>query len=224
MYLMLPSTTIETPDGRPVDGDAVLRFIERIARTCYKSEDGICEGSHLRMAKALIGKQHGAMLEFFDVVVRFVVNRGVSHELVRMRIASYAQESTRWCNYAKKGVAFIIPPKLQPVLQEGEYSYEEPDPPQIIGPARVWFHNLLNTEQDYLQLIERGWAAQEARDVLPNALKTDIVAKYNIREWRHVFRLRTAKDAHPQMQEVMRPLLDQFKRTIPVLFDDIDYA
>lgn len=189
-----------------LDGDAILQKIESIGRICYKSEDRIQAGSAPVFVKMLIDRGHEAMLEHFSFSVKFVVDRGVSHELVRHRIASFAQESTRYCNYGKAGdVTFIVPC----FWKDDSSKFEE------------WRESMSLSEDYYLHLLENGATPQEARSVLPNSLKTEIVISANLREWRHILRLRSAPAAHPQMREVMLPLLSLLQKTIPVIFDDI---
>lgn len=226
MILIKPSISVMTVDDTPLDkraGLQAIKFIERVARTCYKSEDKIGPDTAINFIRKIVARKHFPMLEFYDVVVRFTIDRGVSHELVRHRIASYAQESTRYCNYGKQGnVVFIIPPWVN--VPEGEYSLKDFNIIHDTGGTdaeTIWFRNMLDCEQDYLSLIKHGWSPQKARTVLPNSLKTELVAKYNLKEWRHVFDLRTAGDAHPQMIEVMRQVLALFRDTFPVVFDDI---
>lgn len=232
MKLVRPSFEILTLDGKPLTrpkGRQILKFIERIARTCYKSEDKIGRGTAEKLVTNLITRKHEAMLEFYDIVVKWTIDRGVSHELVRHRIASYAQESTRYCNYGKKGeVAFIIPPWCR--LEPGTYTqgklrgilqgYGRPEGNSYFA-EEEWLRSMLGAETSYLNLIGMGWTPQQARSVLPNSLKTEIVSKFNLREWRTVFHLRTANAAHPQMTEVMRPLLAEFRKVIPIIFDDV---
>lgn len=188
-----------------INGDEVLKKIELVARNCYKSEDKIKDGSAEKLVKFLIKHGHEAMLEHYSFSVRFVVDRGVSHEIVRHRIASYAQESTRYCKY-KDDVTFILPFYI-------DYKSEGWD---------LWVDTMKQAENDYLTLLEAGYTAQEARAVLPNSLKTELVMTANLREWRNFFKLRTAADAHPQMREVTIPLLQELKELIPVIFDDIE--
>lgn len=195
-----------------IDGQEILKKIEMIGRTCYKSEDKIKEGSAERFVANLIKRGHEAMLEHASITVKFVVDRGISHELVRHRVASFAQESTRYCNYAKDDfgseITFIIPFYLD---------YKS-------AGWNTWKKAMEECENAYFELLNIGLTAQEARAVLPNSLKTEIVMTANIREWRHFFKLRAANStgaAHPQMLEVTRPLLDDMKALIPVVFDDI---
>lgn len=190
----------------------MLERIEKVGRTCYKSEDKITDGSAADFVSMIIKRGHEAMLEHGGMIsVRFIVDRGVSHELVRHRIASFAQESTRYCNYSKekfgRDLTFIKPCFWKENSQE----------------MLLWESNMRLSENTYIQLIEEGAKPQEARSVLPNSLKTEIVLSANPREWRAFFKLRVAEAAHPQMREVTRPLLDKFKEFVPVLFDDITY-
>jgi thymidylate synthase (FAD) len=173
------------------------------------------------MVKSLISRGHEAMIEFFDITVKFTCDRGVSHEIVRHRLASYAQESTRYCNYSKdkfdNQITFIIPCWID--VERLNQPYDE----QERRPEGIWYASLLTAEASYNLLIEKGWQPQQARSVLPNSLKTEINVKMNLREWRHFFRLRCATAAHPQMRELAIPLLKELKIKIPVLFDDITY-
>jgi thymidylate synthase (FAD) len=145
------------------------------------------------------------------VTVRIICDRGVSHEIVRHRIASYSQESTRYCNYSKEKfnnqITFIEPCFWESYDQEEKYS--------------VWKVAMEAAENTYFHLISLGSTPQEARSVLPNSLKTEIVVTMNMREWRHFFRLRTAAAAHPQMIQIAKPMLAEFKSIIPIIFDDI---
>ena len=196
------------------NGKDILQKIELIGRTCYKSEEKIKEGSAEKFVAGLIKRGHEAMLEHASITVKFVVDRGISHEIVRHRCASYAQESTRYCNYAKddfgKEITCIIPPYL---------SYKSEG-------WNAWVEEMKSAEKAYFKMLDAGCTAQEARAVLPHSLKTELIMTANLREWRHFFKLRAANStgaAHPQMLEVTRPLLDDLKQLVPVVFDDITY-
>ena len=148
----------------------------------------------------------------------------MSHELVRHRIASYSQESTRYCNYSKdkfdNQITFVIPEWLD--IEEGNYSYytfENRENKELL----IWLEAMDIAQEKYNALIKNGWQPQQARSVLPNSLKTEIVMTANLREWREVFRQRTAKAAHPQMREIMIPLLEELKTKLPIIFNDIKY-
>lgn len=222
----------------PINGEEILKQIELAARTCYKSEEKIeytdlefdglgFKNYYAKSARILIPKLiargHHAMLEFGGMItVKFIVDRGVSHELVRHRLASFAQESTRYCNYGKdEHISFIIPCWFD--IEEQIVSDRRDIESTENGLGR-WLDNLLNCEKDYNNFIHtHKWSPQQARSVLPNSLKTEINVSSNIRQWRTIFEQRTAEGAHPQMIEVMRPLLNEFKSKIPILFDDINY-
>lgn len=188
-----------------IDGEEILKKIELCGRVCYKSEDRITNDSAKRFVKSIIQRGHESVLEHVSITVRFIVDRGVSHELVRHRIASYSQESSRYCNYGVKGIEFISPPFFK---EGGVAEYE-------------WLSVMQEIENSYLFMLNEGYTPEQARSILPNSLKTDVVTTMNLRSWRHFFKLRTSRQAHPQMREVAIPLLEEFKKLVPVVFDDI---
>ncbi len=187
----------------------LLRLLERFGRVCYKSEGRITEDSAEGFIERIIARGHEAVLEHCVVSAHFTVDRGVSHELVRHRIAAYCQESTRYCNYSNsifgKEITVIKPLFLSPDTIAWD----------------VWRDSCQAAETAYFDLLACGCSPQEARTVLPHSLKTEVVATMNIREWRHVLQLRSSLFAHPQMREVMIPLLDKLTDYAPVLFRDI---
>jgi len=184
-----------------------LKLIELAARTCYKSEHKITQDSWKELVSKLIELGHESVLEHSLITVKFICDRGISHELVRHRLASYSQESTRYCNYSKNRFHNQIT-VIKPFYLSGKQ-------------YKVWKQCMLECEKTYFKLLELGCKPEEARAVLPNSLKTEIVVSANIREWRHILRLRTSKRAHPQMRELMIPLLQELKEKVPVVFDDI---
>lgn len=193
-----------------IDPKVVMSTLERCGRVCYKSEGKIAEGSAEKFLANIVSRGHEAVLEHFSFTVKFIVDRGVSHEIVRHRLASYCQESTRYCNYSKgsfgKEITVIDP------------SYLESGSPEWVR----WAELCIAAERAYFELLDRGHTPQEARSVLPTSLKTEVVMTANIREWRHFLRLRTSKAAHPQIREVAIPLLLNLKGILPVLFGDIE--
>jgi len=193
----------------PIDGMEILKHIEQIGRVCYKSEDKITDSSCISFVQRLIDRGHEAMIEHISFSVRFICDRGVSHELVRHRLASWAQESTRYCNYGNSdgGCTFILP------------CFWSKDSAHY----KTWYTAMSFAESTYILMLKHNAKPQEARSVLPNSLKTEIIMTTNLREWRHFLKLRTAKDAHPQMQEIARPLLTELQQRIPEVFDDIQY-
>ena len=196
------SHTVEAP--APVDGDAMLRQIELAGRTCYKSEERATAESSRKFVAMLIKRGHHSVLEHVWMRVRFVLPRGISHELVRHRLASYSQESSRYCDYGG-GVAFIRPRWLERDSAD-EYA---------------WRSHMKACEIAYTSARERGWKPQQARGLLPIDLKTEVVMSANARQWRHFFTMRAAKPAHPQMRESACALLREMRGKVPILFDDV---
>ncbi len=188
-----------------------LGLIERMGRICYKSEDKITPYSAPKFVKALIDRTHEAVLEHSMMSVVLTVDRGITHELVRHRLCAFCQESTRYCNYGKGKFGSEIT-----VIEPWFYK----DQPEKYG---LWEDSMLNAEKNYLALLYKASTAQEARSVLPNSLKTEIGITANFREWRHIFKLRASKPAHPQMKEVMIPLLKAAQKQVPIVFDNIIY-
>lgn len=182
-----------------------LEIIEQVARTCYKSEDKIKPGSADKIVRSLVERGHHAMIEFADVTVKFITNRGVSHELVRHRHCSFAQESTRYVRY-EGNMEFILP------VWWKKWNDDQ---------MEIWERTIEDSEWAYESLLHEGASPQEAREVLPNSLKTEINVKANLREWRHIFELRCSKAAHPQIRALMLPLLKEMSEKIPVVFDDL---
>jgi len=196
--------------------NSMIDRIAQIARTCYKSEDRANPIDDRYLVAKLIKNGHEAMIEHCSISVKFVCDRGISHELVRHRVASFAQESTRYCNYSKekfgKNITFI-----RPCFWEEEWKENIPE-----NKYDIWYDAMLDAEEKYLELIEMGASPQEARSVLPNSLKTEIVITANLREWRHILKLRTAKAAHPQMLELMIPLAKDLHELMPLIFDEVE--
>ena len=195
------------------DSMKFLKDIERAARTCYKSENNITDTSCVTLCRSLISRGHEAMLEHTQLSVRFTVDKGISHEIVRHRLFSFAQESSRYCNYNKgkfgSEIKVIEPECLLPVDSDV---------------YKKWYNACLFAEESYMSLINSGIKPEIARNVLPHSLATEIVVTGNIREWRHFFRLRCDNAAHQQMRSLMRELLNELKLKIPVLFEDVTYS
>jgi len=184
------------------------KLIEIAGRTAYKSEDKITESSYDGFIRKIIKNGHEAVIEFGSMCVKFITNRGMSHEIVRHRLCSFLQESTRFCNYGKEKfgneVAFIAP-----------HGVENGDTKNL-----QWQSACLTAEQQYLQMLKDGFSPQIARSVLPNSTKTEICVRTNFREWRHIFKLRAiSKAAHPDMRSLMIPLYEQCKTLLPCVFD-----
>lgn len=235
MKLVKPFTKILTNINRV----EVLKTLEIIARTCYKSEDKITEDeeSARKLIKLLLTRNHEAMLEFYDITVKFVCDRGVSHEIVRHRIASYAQESTRYVNYSsdgkQEGCTFIIPEWCPDIVEMATNSVRDLDDlipktcdyrgdRECTDMQFAWAVSMLRLSNQYDNFIKAGWKPEQARTILPNSTKTEINVKMNLREWRHFFKLRTSPAAHPQMRELTIPLLNEFQLLLPELFKTDD--
>lgn len=194
----------------PISAQVIVEHLERCGRVCYKSEDRIAEGSAEKFLANIVKRGHEAVLEHFSFTVKFIVDRGVSHEIVRHRMASYCQESTRYCNYSKDGFGNEIT-VIEPCF------FEKGSPEWTL-----WKHACEVSERYYFNLLDWNRTPQEARSVLPTSLKTEVVMTANIREWRHFLKLRTSAAAHPQIREVAVPLLHELQQLVPVLFDDIE--
>ncbi len=186
---------------------APLELIEIAGRTCYKSEKKITPDSSEKFVRALIKNGHESVIEHASASVKFVTNRGVTHELVRHRLCSFSQESTRYVRYGGE-IEFISPVWFSVAADN-------------LAAQDIWKSAMNNAEKNYLKLLKYGWRPEQAREVLPNSLKAEIIVTANLREWRHVFKLRVSKAAHPQIKELLNSCLMGFQKTIPVLFDGI---
>ena len=199
------------------DYEKIVKKIERIGRVCYKSEGKITEDSAEKFIKGLLTRQHESVIEHENVTVRFVCDRGVTHEIVRHRIASYSQESTRYCNYS--GDKFDNQITVIDLASGFQYDLSKENDK---AKYEVWTKAMENAEQSYFRMLELGATPQEARSVLPNSLKTEIVVTMNLRSWRNFFRLRVDSHAHTQMREVATMLYEEFQKRLPVFVADLD--
>ena len=204
--IVKPSYEILTP----INGDEILKLIELAGRTCYKSDNLITPDSAKNFVEKIAQRGHESVIEHYNITVRFICNRGFTHELVRHRLAAYSQESTRYCNYNKDKFGSEITVIKPFELNENTKEYD------------LWKEAMQNAEKSYMAMIENGSKPENARGVLPIDIKTEIVITTNLREWKHIFELRTSKAAHPSMRELMIPLLKEFKEKIPVIFDKIE--
>ena len=219
MKLIRPS--VDIPEN--IDGVQILKTLEKVARTCYKSEDKITEDDS--SARKLIGTimqvHNESILEFVDITVKFTCSRACANEIVRHRVGSYSQESTRYCNYSKdkfdSQLTFIIPRWTE--IKEGIYTSNDGG---VLDRDKAFLASCLNAERTYNELVRTyGCIAEEARDILPLCTKTEINVKYNLREWRHFFELRCSSKAHPEIRLLARTLLKRFHEEIPLIFDDL---
>ena len=200
--------------------DNPLQLIEMAGKICYKSEKTITPESAVKFCKKLLDSGHHSVIEHATASVRFITNRGITHEIVRHRLAAYSQESTRYVNYGSDHITFIRPVWMD-YVPIGIYGWEDLDTWPYDTASFIWMRSMMYLEKDYKELLQEGWRPEQAREVLPNALKTEIVMTCNLREWMHVFKLRTSKAAHPQIRALMLSCLDGFQQEVPVLFDGI---
>ena len=221
MKIIEPSVQLEDN----IDEQAILKKIERIGRVRYKSENRITKDSAERFVKSILDRGHESVLEHVSISVRVICDRGVSHEIVRHRVASYSQESTRYCNYSKdkfnNELTFIKPCwfkySTSDIMQEEDFYDSE-----MNESDKDWLHHMKRCENIYFDMLQHGATPEQARSILPNSLKTEIVMTMNLREWRHFLKLRTSNRAHPQTREIANMILEAFKSKIPVVFDDIE--
>lgn len=225
MLVTYPTHEIIAPDDLETTGkEQIYSQIERAARTCYKGADSQSVEARNKFIANLVKSGHEAMLEHAFITVKFRTDRGVSHEIVRHREASYAQESTRYCNYSKEKfgneLTFM---SIGDALATDEKT-KELDVDAGAKILVVWYDACKYAEKCYMKMLQLGATPQIARSVLNNSVQTELVMTANIREWRHVLKLRAAGTTgkpHPQMKELMMPLLDEFAEIMPELFGDI---
>ena len=242
MKIIKPSVEILRPHMTPEAVDAIYKNIELAGRTCYKSEDKITAESARKFVKGLVKRNHEAMIEHASMTVRFIVDRGVSHELVRHRIASFAQESSRYCNYTHEkfgnDITIIDPIFYKDISDKRKKLIQDMITEKFKRPNELvntlsdlekryadWFYSCYVASESYLEMIRFGATPEEARGILPTSVKTEVVMTMNMREMRHFLNLRAAGTTgkpHPQMVEVALPLLRQCQVLMPELFGDIE--
>lgn len=206
MNIIQPCLYVEKQDEAKI-----LRKIEHAGRICYKTEGKAEDGTYHEFLRKRIDTGHLSVVEHDMISTLWVCDRGISHEAVRHRMASFSQESTRYCNYSKDGFGKAIT-VIEPLFfDQGSLDYD------------TWRDGCEYSESTYMDLLDNGRTAQEARSVLPNSLKTEFMMSANLREWRLVCSLRADKAAHPQMKQLAIPLLWYFKAHYAPLFDDISY-
>lgn len=212
MLVIKPSIEIIHMD----DYETILKNLEKIGRVCYKSEDLIQAHSAEKFIGNILKRGHESVIEHASITVKVICDRGVTHEIVRHRVASYSQESTRYCNYSKDkfgnqisviDIASGFCYDLSNELDKKKYE--------------IWEQAMKAAESYYFEMLELGASPQEARAILPNSLKTEIVMTMNLREWRHFFRLRLSPAAHPQIREISQLLFDELKEKLPIFFEDL---
>ena len=187
-----------------------LKHVEKCGRICYLSEPKDPEGSTDKFIRMLIKNGHESPLEHGGCTFKIVTDRAISQEVVRHRLASYSQESTRYCNYANEKFSREITVIESSGLAENE--------------AREWLDAMEHLERTYLLMIDSGMKPEKARDVLPLCLKTELMMTANFREWRHFLKLRGSRMAHPGIRKIAKQIYEVFQRAIPVLVEDIELA
>ena len=185
-----------------------LKHVEKCGRICYLSEPKDPEGSTDKFIRMLIKNGHESPLEHGGCTFKIVTDRAISQEVVRHRLASYSQESTRYCNYANGKFSREITVIESSGLAENE--------------AREWLDAMEHLERTYLLMIDSGMKPEKARDVLPLCLKTELMMTANFREWRHFLKLRGSRMAHPGIRKIAKQIYEVFQRAIPVLVEDIE--
>ena len=192
---------------RDFDGDEVMKFIEKCGRTCYQSEKNVTADSAEKFVRNLIKRGHESVLEHFSATFKIICDRGVMAELTRHRLAAFSVESTRFNDYSSEkfggDLTFIRP----------NFFYAEQ--------YDIWLGAIDKAEKNYKNIRRLGATPEQARAILPNSLKTEIVMTANLREWRHILKLRTDKAAHPQMRQVANMILEVLKEKLPIVFEDI---
>ena len=196
--------------------EELLRKVERAGRVCYKSEGNIKEGSAETFIRGIIKRGHESVVEHGSLTVRIVCDRGVTHEIVRHRIASYSQESTRYCNYSNEKFGSQI--SCIDLATGFRYDLNDENDRKKY---EIWKNAMEASEGYYVQMLEAGAKPEEARSILPNSLKTEIVVTMDLREWRHFIRLRGGHAAHPQIREITKLILEEFSKRYPVFFSDL---
>jgi|WetSurMetagenome_2_1015567.scaffolds.fasta_scaffold56157_4 thymidylate synthase (FAD) len=199
-----------------------LRLCEYAARICTDTTDKMkYNETNIKFLLHRLNEQHLTIFEHCNITVVIICDIGVSREFMRHRITSNHEQSTRYCNFEKSGHITFIAPEFFPNIKPGEY---KEIPIDLIDSEIEWFSTMLQCERAYLNMVNEIMLPQEARNVLPLSIATKIISTKNLASWRDVFKKRalglTGKP-HPQMLEIMIPLLEKFKKIVPLLFDDL---
>ena len=205
MKIIEPSVEL----AQDLDAAEIMRHIERAGRVCYKSESNISDTSAEKFIANIIKSGHESVIEHVSITFKIICDRGVSHEIVRHRLASYSQESSRYCDYSGDkfgGELTFIKPCF---WNDGDENY------------LLWKKTMSQIEETYLAMRKNGAKPEEARSILPNSLKTELFMTANLREWRHFLKLRTSKRAHPQMRQIALQIYEILNSKLPIIFSDI---
>ena len=205
--------------------DIVMKHLEVAGRVCYRSEGNITEESADRFIKSIISRGHESVIEHIQVSAIIICERSISHQIVRHRLASHSQESQRYCNYSKERfdgqIRYIIPTWLENEEAELKEYLEYGSSPYISIPGQIWIESMLKSERDYKELIRYGWTPEQARTVIPNSAKTELMMTMNLREWRHFLNVRGESGADPQIVKLANILLEDLYSYLPAVFEDI---
>ncbi len=193
-----------------IDAEKIMRHIELAGRVCYKSESRISDQSAEKFIANILKSGHESVIEHISLTFKIICDRGVTHEIVRHRLASYSQESSRYCDYSNdkfgNELTFIKP------------CFWTKDDKNFL----LWKDTMAQLEKIYLEMRKNGARPEQARSILPNSLKTEIFMTCNLREWRHFLKLRTAPRAHPQMREIAIKIYKILNEKLPIFFSDIE--
>lgn len=230
-YIKLEAITQLVENSDIQQGVNVEKVIEKAGRTCYKSEDKITNDSSVKFCEMIKSRNHMSVLEHASATFRIICDRGVTHEIVRHRHMAFSQESTRYCCYteAKKGMSFITPAwankeDLDNIAQDAYMLIPKrnilsyPTLSSIEKQMYIFIKSCMEDEWNYNALIKLGQTPQQARAVLPNCLKTEIVITANFREWLHFLDLRTSEQAHPDMRIIAKEIGNKLNEISPTIF------
>jgi thymidylate synthase (FAD) len=208
---------------------SILRHLELCGRTCYKSEDKITNDSCYKFIKMLLSRGHESVIEHYNISIKFICSRSLSHQLVRHRLCSFSEQSQRYCNFETKiDMGIIQPYWLDPLdakkIRNKSFTSVLQIPEGISNKCRYWLESIIDSVNSYGILLRSNpeMTPQQVRSLLPNAAKTEIVCTANLRQWRHILKLRTSKGADPEIKELMIPLLKKLQEKLPTLFSDIE--
>ena len=218
MRLVSPKIEVERYDGQKI-----MKYIERACRVCYKSEGLITNDSYKRLIKNCIKRGHGSVLEHEKISVRMICDIGVYKDLTRHRTGTaFSIQSTRWCNYSRdkfgNELSFIEPVFFDQLSEDDEVP---PTRDQLL--TMRWYDAMEVIENTYLQMAEEGAKPDELRMILPHSTASEMAMTCNIREWKHILELRTTKQVHPAIRQLLIPLLLNFKENMPEIFEDVEY-
>jgi thymidylate synthase (FAD) len=208
--------------------ERIAEYIELCGRQCYQSTHKIGPGSSIKFVKNLISSGHHSVLEHINISARIVTNRAISLEIVRHRLNSFSQESTRYCNYSGdrfgNELTYIIPVWIsdEKITKFDNIDHGYIVPNEILDDVDyAWYDSLRYFEETYFELLDKGWTPEKAREILPNSLKTELVMTANIRQWRHVLLQRLSPKCHLQMRYLMSIIGEKFLESLPLFFEDI---